>query len=187
MKTGSRMWPGIVACTLLTGCVSQTARPVARPPLPGPVGASSRNSLAVDLSPVAVSVEYARKLSTGAWVGAGLGAGAQLGIMVFEDEFSAGGYGADRVFVQLVHGDVLVRTAAGRKVQVEAGVRAAWLYHPPTEYETRFIGVQGTTLVRIGRIRLGPRLVLGHMSEEAGRSAFNVGLVPLIVRLEWAW
>jgi hypothetical protein len=187
MMVASGRWPRIVAYGLVTGWLAVAAGSAAGQRPFGVVPVTARNSVTLDLLPLAGSIGYARKLAGGAWVGAGLGAGAGAGIMVLTDEFSEGGYGADRVFVQLLNGDVFIRSKADRNVQIEAGARAAWLYHPPTEYETRFIGAQLTVLVRAGRIRLGPRLMFGHMSEEAGRSATNVGIVPLIARLEWAW
>jgi hypothetical protein len=187
MKVASRWWPRIVACTLVTGCLAIAASPASGQRPFDLVPGSAMNSVTLDLLPVAGSIGYARKLSRGAWVGGGLGAGAGAGFMVLRDEFSEGGQGPARIFVQLLHGDVFIRSKADRTMQIEAGSRVAWLYHPSTEYETRFIGVQLTALFRVGRIRLGPRLVLGHMSEEAGRHATNVGIVPLIARLEWAW
>jgi len=150
-------------------------------------GSLDRNAFAVEVGVIGIGLSYARQLQDELQIGVAVGAGARLGWMLLRDEFTAGGYAADGMSVELAHGDLLLRSFPGRRLQVEGGLRLAWVYHPPTEYETLFVGAQVTPLFRLGRFRIGPRLVIGRMTEEAGRSTFNVGLYPITVRYEWAW
>lgn len=146
-----------------------------------------RNALGLEASVLGIGGSYAKHVGTSVMAGVGVGLGGELGIMVFEDEFSVGSYGADHVFAELLHADLFLRSSPRRWMQMELGARAAWLYHPPTEYETVFIGLQVAWLIRAGPLRLGPRLLVGHLREEAGRSAMNVGLIPIVIRYEWWW
>lgn len=145
------------------------------------------NSIGIDAELLGVGVSYARVVGTSLAVGLGAGAGGDVGIMLFADEFSTGSYGPDHTFAELLHGDLFLRTSAGDAWQIEIGARVSWLYHLPTEYETIFVGLQAAPLVKLGSFRLGPRLFVGRMTERAGRSETNLGLIPVLIRYEWRW
>ena len=91
------------------------------------------------------------------------------------------------LFVELAGAAAFSRTAISARSEFEGGLRLAWLYHPPTEYETIFTGGYVALLRHVGRISIGPRLHLGRLQEEAGRSQFVVGITPLTARVKWVW
>lgn len=181
-----RNWPILAVVGLLWGLPLGGQAVSVEPPLDGN-GSHERNGFAVEVGVIGIGVSYARQLQDEVQIGIAVGAGASLGWMVLRDQFTAGEYGADGVSVELAHGDLLLRSSSRRRLQVEGGFRMAWVYHPPTEYETLLVGAQVTPLVRLGRFRIGPRMVIGTMTEEAGRSTFNIGLYPIAVRYEWTW
>lgn len=153
--------------------------------VPSPV--PPKHSVGIEAGILGIGITYAQVSGKSAAVGIGAGAGGTLGIMLLADEFSTGSYGPDHTFAELLHGDLFLRTSASAAWQFEVGARVSWVYHLPTEYETIFVGLQAAPLVRLGSFRLGPRLLVGRMTEEAGRSGTNIGLIPLLIRYEWRW
>ena len=161
--------------------------------IPGGAQATSEHRpLALELGILSGSLSYAMETAVGTAVGLSAGAGAQIGLMLASDRFSNGAYAPDRFFVELAHAAVFVRLRPSPRAQIEAGPRVAWMYHPPTEYETVFYGVYAAAFIpvvtlRLGTLSIGPRLQFGRLTESAGTNAWNVAVVPVAGRIDLRW
>ena len=137
---------------------------------------------ALEAAAVSASISHARVLDARTALGMAVGGGSQLGATLGRGQLTAGRDGAPAMFAELVHGSVFLRRQVGERTVVEPAFRASWNYHWQTEFETRFYGFAFALFRQFDRFEAGARAQVGRLSEEAGRTEYNLGLVPLILR-----
>lgn len=144
--------------------------------------------LTLELGVVSAALAWSFPTSARTAYGLSAGLGAQVGVMLAADPFSSGDYGADRTFAEIAHGALFMRHQVSPRIYVEGGPRFSWLYHPPTEEETYAWSAYASAFMRVASFRrgvlsLGPRLQFGRMAGTSGRSAWNLGLIPIAGRI----
>ena len=143
------------------------------------------NGTSIDLAVLGASLAYSKQASPRVALGLAVGGGATTGVM-----FSSGGLTGDDplpLFVELLSGSGFLRGQVGARTEIESALRIGWFYHPPTEFETIFTGVSADIRYRIGAVRVGPRVYIGRVAEEAGRRQVVLAAVPLLVSFRWTW
>ncbi|HSJ30786.1 MAG TPA: hypothetical protein VK933_05085 [Longimicrobiales bacterium] len=143
------------------------------------------NAISIDLAVLGASIAYSRQGSHGVALGLAVGAGATTGVMFSSGELT--GDGSTPLFVELLSGSAFLRGQVGARTEIEGALRVGWFYHPPTEFETIFTGASADLRYRIGAVRVGPRIYLGRVSEEGGRSQAGMAIVPLLATWRWTW
>lgn len=142
------------------------------------------NRVGLDIGVLAASLSYARQASSSLEWGVTIAAGAQTGFMLGSSELA--GDAAIPLFVELFSAGVFLRGDLATRTELEAGARVGRLYHA-SEYETLFSGIYSSVSYQIGALHLGPRIDVGRIAEETGRSEFKVAIVPLTVGFRWSW
>ena len=175
-----------VGCRAIPAMILLAAGAFAAPPVAAqapPSGEGFGHELTLDLTVLGASVAWAGSVGERAMMGVAVGGGAPLGFTLADGELSSGRDGGPVSFVgELLHAAVFIRHRTTDAVEVEAGPRVAWMYHPDTEFETIFVGVFGGFFVQAGPLRIGPRISVGRFEEEAGRSEMNLAVVPFVGR-----
>lgn len=193
-RAGLGVAPGLALLVAAVACplAGQAGAPTGEPGLPGERrtvdrpwrAAHGTDDLTFDLAFLGGTVTWSRGVSDGVSLGLGLGGGAPLGFAFVDGDLSAGRDDDPPTPVgEILHAALFLRRhAANGRAEVEVGPRVAWAYHPATEYESLFAGVYLGVFARVGGLLIGPRVSVGRYEEEAGRSEFNVAVVPLVAR-----
>lgn len=175
----------LLVISLLVGPVGQAAAQGRYFPTPDAEASFGPNRLSISLGYLGASVSYSTQRTPQAALGLAVGGVAQQGFVFPAGEVT--GEGRVPWFAELLSASAFLRHQIGCRAEIEGGPRVAWLYHFPSEHETIFAGVSTDLRYRIGKVRLGPRVYWGRISEEGGSSQTVFAVAPLIATLRWSW
>ena len=180
-------WRGMAAMLIALNAITAAEGAAQQRWFPAPDAEQSfgPNGISIDLAVLGASLAYSTQRSSRVALGLAVGGGATTGVM-----FSSGELTGDddiRLFAELLSGSAFLRGQVGARTEIEGALRVGWLYHPPTEFETIFTGASADLRYRIGAVRVGPRIYLGRVAEESGRSQVVLAAVPFLASFRWTW
>ena len=190
-RRGARLAVGLASCLALLSFVAPLAAQRRQPD----------TVLALEADVLGGAMSYARATGPGRYWGleAGIG-GAFLSRMLlsgrhFADEdgpsYQPRDGARDKELFEILHAGVFRRWVPSDRFSADAGARASVFVHFDSSDDDPgiplFLGLYGSAMVGGGRLKVGPRVLVGMFSEGSTAREFGVYLVPLSGRISFGW